>query len=144
MRDYITSWPKLIGGAVAGLGLFALLGFAPVVHIYFHALDPSDFAYPSVGVLFLILSYPLARGHEWARRVLLVTTILIGTYCFLRGSSSLVRPHNFSGGGDFSAPWPAVENFIVELGRSLLLLTLALFAVGVLCQRDVVSAFRKP
>ncbi len=59
----LLSWPKLIGAVV---GVSGVLGMAPLVAMYDRRFfNPWDLPYLLVFLSFVILSYPLARGHDW-------------------------------------------------------------------------------
>lgn len=141
MFNRIVSWPRLIGAVIGGIGLSGLLGFAPFVAP--PSFERLQLGYLFVFISFLILSYPLARGRNWARSVLVAGVILIGLYFFLRPVSRLVSSHEFSGPDSALTKWLPLESVLADVGDSLLMLTLPLFVVGVLCHPDVVSTFRR-
>ena len=93
--------------------------------------------------LLLILSYPLAGGHNWARRLLLfgavcsgaVLLALQGRFLFAEGAVGHLSPEE-------AKPIIRVMWF-EELSVFVRLFTVSAFAVLLLCQRDVVEAFKQ-
>jgi len=88
-------WNKLIAAMVAFLGVGLTVGFVA------YLAEPGTtavetpvsrvglFVLLAVSLSFVVLSYFLFRGRDWARRVLLVVTLLAGCGLAITGISSV-------------------------------------------------------
>jgi len=140
----VSSWPKLIGALVAGVGLGGMLSASELMfdtHGLWSSPDYRDWATLIGYGLLLILSYPLARGHNWARRLLLSVAILsgavllalLGRVLFAPGAVTHLSPEE-------AKPIIRVLRF-QELSVFGMLFSVSAFAILLLGHRDVVEAF---
>ena len=142
MFDCFKSWPRIIAALVGGVGLSGVFSAWSLV---FDSPCPSIlFDRPKMigSAVLLVMSYPLATGREWARRVLLWTVSLIGgSYALWRGVN--VFPKSFT---DLSPEQIKVIRIWTSLGDLswfVLVLTLLIFVILLLSHPDVVASFQK-
>lgn len=144
MWHSVLSWPKLLGALAAGVGLSGMLSESELfidTHGLWSSPDYHGWAALIGYGLLLILSYPLAVGRNWARRLLLFVVacsgaVLLaqqGRFLFAEGAVTHLSPEQAK---------PIIRMlWFKELSVFVLLFTVSAFAVLLLCHRDVVEAF---
>ena len=141
MFDRVTSWPKIIAALVGGVGVSGVfsawsLGFdSPVSSI------ACDWRVVIASAALLVMSYPLATGREWARRMLLWAVSVIGISAVLwRGI--LLFPKSYTDLSPEQIKVIRLGAFLGDLSWFFLILTLLIFFVLLLSHPDVVASFR--
>jgi hypothetical protein len=89
------------------------------------------------------MSFPLAAGREWARRVLLVGVVITGAGLVLLDAAKVFSPMSFS---DLSPEQISVVrqwHRLDDLSSFFLDLAIVVFAVLFLSHRDVITSFRR-
>jgi hypothetical protein len=151
------TWPKLIGGAVGVIGLGSIMsavGAYLPLSLFTDAfpVGPEGWFAVLASVMCLVLSYPLYRGCDWARRALFVISLFICVGFTIVFLSSVFRRPKIAYDGDASritaeqiADFRRQELFVrlTRAGNSLWPLTLAGFLTVALLHPDVVQAFRR-
>ena len=146
MLSRFFAWPKLLGLLVGTLGTgVALTGasFAGRAHFLGDAVEAT--VWLAVGCLILVagLSYPLYRGHEWARRALLAIVGLCAVSGLVLAIVRLSEGAIIDDRASVPAAWVVAESILRMVGFPLLLLSLPSFFILLLCHPDVVAAFRR-
>ena len=143
MRLRVMSWPIIIAAFVGGVGVSGVFGSWALTTGPSGYWIACDWWGMVASALLIVMSYPLATGREWARRILLLAVVLVGLA--LVGSSGFraVAPMSFS---DLSpeqvkviGPWTRLG----ELSSFFIRLTLLIFGVLFLSHPDVVTSFRR-
>ena len=137
----------MIATLVAGLGLSGVFGSAGVAY---GGADGRaswltfDWYVIAVGIVFLLISYPLAKGREWARRILLVAVALVGACLLVYYAVRVVSPVSFS---DLTPEQIKVERLSLRLSDTsslFLVAAVAVFGFCFLSHPDVVATFHRP
>lgn len=141
MFDRVTSWPRIIAALVGGVGVS---GVFSAWSLRFVSPVPSitwDW-HTMIGFLaLLVMSYPLATGREWARRMLLWAISFIGMSVLLwRGV--LLFPQSYTDVSPEQIEVIRLGTFLGNLVWFFLILTLLIFFVLLLSHPDVVASFR--
>jgi hypothetical protein len=141
MFDRFTSWPRIIAALVGGVGIsgvfsaWSLAFDSPLPSILF------DWHVMIASATLLVMSYLLATGREWARRVLLWAVSLIGgSYALWRGVQ--LFPKSFTDLSPEQIKVVRLWTFLGDLSWFFLILTLLIFVVLLLSHPDVVAMFR--
>jgi asparagine N-glycosylation enzyme membrane subunit Stt3 len=142
MLQHITSWPKIIGLFVGGVGFSSMCSAWPVIWSREGIHIGCDWTSLVVGVALLVMSYLLALGYEWARRILLAVIVLGGSVYLVFHGIRLVGPVSISDLPPDQAQVVRLAGRIEELGWFLLVLTAVAFFLLFLSHRDVVAGFR--
>lgn len=151
------TWPKLIGSTV---GLFGVASLMSALGAYFpvNLTDPFPLRGPEswfavlASVLGLVLSYPLYRACDWARRALFVISLLscVG-FAIIFLASALLRPSIAYDDFGYTPTEKDIAGMrrnghlvrLSKAGDSLFSLTLVGFLTIALLHPDVVQAFRR-
>jgi hypothetical protein len=152
------TWPRFIGITVGLLGFGSLLSsigadlplslFTPS----FHLLPVESFFAVGLSALFLALSYPLYRAHDWARRVLFCFSLVILAGLIIIFGSAVARRPRLALDGPPSAFTPDAiarirgEELVLRLSRGgelFCAVTLQSFLTLGLLHPDVVRAFHR-
>lgn len=144
MRTF-TSWPKILGALVGGLGLSVVFSAWMLGPGAEHRLSriTCDWWGLIVAGLLLIMSYLLAAGWDWARRILLVTVIVLGVYFLLRHGIGVIGPTYFTDVPPDEIPTVQFWTRLNELSSFFMALALVLFGMCFLTHPDVVDSFRR-
>jgi hypothetical protein len=137
------SWPKIIALVVGGIGVSGVFSAWPVTFSAERTWIACDWRVMAVSAVLLIMSYPLATGREWARRILLVAIILIGVSLVLWGGFKVVAGASFT---DLSPEQITVVRLsmrIADFSSFFFVFTLLVFGVLFLCHPDVVATFQR-
>jgi hypothetical protein len=137
----VTSWPKIIAALVGGVGVG---GVFSAWSLRFDSPVPSiacDWRVVIASVALLVMSYPLATGREWARRMLLWAVSVIGISAVLwRGI--LLFPKSYTDLSPEQIKVIRLGAFLGDLSWFFVILTLLIFFVLLLSHPDVVASFR--
>lgn len=140
MFDRVTSWPRIIAALVGGVGVsgvfssWSLVVDLPVPPILF------DWRVMLASATLLVMSYLLATGREWARRVLLWAVSLIGgSYALWRGV--LLYPKSYTDLSPEQIKTLRLAGFLSDLSWFFFVLTLLIFFVLLLSHPSVVVSF---
>lgn len=142
MFDRIASWPRIIAALVGGIGLSGVCGAwsleynSPVYSIGF------DWHVMVASAAILVMSYLLATGREWARRMLLWAVSLIGGSIVLWRGVQLF-PKSYTDLSPEEIKVVRLGDFLFDLSLFFLILTLLIFFVLLLSHPDVVASFRR-
>ena len=98
----------------------------------------------AVSGILLAMSYPLATGREWARRVLLVGVVLIGSGLVLWEAVTAIPFKSFSHLSPEQVEVVRVWTFLRDLSSFIVVLAVAVFGILFLSHRDVVTSFQRP
>ena len=155
MRAAVSSWPRLIGVACGLFGAAATAGFAAGSALGSSVLGPptvhnlAQLIASVCALLFLLLSYPLYTGRDWARRALLVITISITIALTVFVSVKAAEASRVAADGVASAEMARklllemLMRRVVEGSAALCILTPPLFLIFVLLQQDVRRSFQR-
>jgi hypothetical protein len=129
------TWPKVIGIAVGAFGLGATL-FAIASWLSFGFTWPAkslqsynDLVGLVGSMFFLALSYPLYRGRNWARRLLLVVCVCVSLSCVVFAARKIATESH--------SRLPLLKT----IGVAIAFLTPPLFLLCVLLHQDVTASF---
>jgi hypothetical protein len=143
MFDRFKSWPRIIAALVGGIGLsgvFVAWGLewnSPLPSISF------DWQTMIASATLLVMSYFLATGREWARRVLLwVVSLIGGIYALWRGVQAFPKS-SFTDLSPEQIKVVGLWTFLRDLSWFFFILTLLIFIVLILSHPDVVASFRR-
>src|SRR5690242_9344108 len=142
VKRILSSWPKLIGLAVGAFGLGGVtseiadrprFGWSRHLDVHFYVSVSA-----STGLLFfLLLGYPLYRGHRWAYCLLLFSAIFIFASCATFTILQVLHT--------FGRPVHSTVESIGTIGFGIAFLAPPLFLIAVLLHPDVIATFpRKP
>ncbi len=92
MFDRVRSWPKIAAIVVAGYGLGITCSAWPVTWDLRATWMTCDWSAIAASAVLFIMSYLLATGRDWARRVLLVGVILYGLFLMIIHGGSAFGP----------------------------------------------------
>lgn len=95
-----------------------------------------------VGVSLLVMGYLLARGYEWARRILLAVIVSGGAGYLVFHGIRLLSPISVTDLSPEQAQVAGLSERLEELSWFLLVLSAVVFFVLFLCHRDVIASFR--
>jgi hypothetical protein len=146
MLRHVPSWPKIIAMFVAGLGVAGVLGAQSVN--YAGSSYPLrnwiafDWRIVAISILLLLVSYPLARGRDWARRVTRAAVAVVGLSLVIYYLARLVSPVSFS---DLTPEQIKVVRLSMRLedASTLFVVLISLvFGVSFLSHPDVVASFQ--
>jgi hypothetical protein len=137
-----TPWPKIIAALVGGVGLSGLFSawfpvFEPVL---FFSVE-CDWRVLLGSAVLLAISYPLATGREWARRVLLWAVSLIGMIIVLWRGVLLLFPMSYTDISPEQVKVAQLAAFLSDFSWFILIITLLSFFVLLLSHPDVVASF---
>jgi len=135
------TWPKVFAILVAGLGLSGLIDSCQFFPNAWQFVQLSQLLQVAVSTLFLLLSYFLFRGHDWARRVLVVVAILFGGWRIIPRTIAIFETHTFSCVP--TQPWMAREAVLGAIGDFVFGISILVFFILLICHRDVVAAFQR-
>jgi hypothetical protein len=141
MLHRVTSWPGIIGLLVGGVGLSSISSAWPVIWSQEGVHIGCDWTSFIVGVALLVMSYLLASGYEWARRILLAGIVLGGGAYLVFHGIRLVSPVSVSDLPPGPAHVAALSGRLWELSWFLLVLSAVVFFVLFLSHRDIVASF---
>ena len=143
MKPHAIAWPKIIASVVAGLGFCGVFSAWQTVWSQQRTWITCDWQIMAISAVLLAMSFPLAAGREWARRVLLVAVVLIGAGLVLWDALKVVSPMSFS---DLSPEQIRVVrqwHRLDDLSSFFLVLGIAVFAALFLSHRDVITSFQR-
>ncbi|MBA2271714.1 MAG: hypothetical protein H0W20_14145 [Chthoniobacterales bacterium] len=101
-----------------------------------------DWRVIAVSGALLIMSFLLATGREWTRRILLIGVILVGAFLLFRYGIQAIGPISFTDLSPDQMPTVRLWTRLGEFSSFFLVLALSVFAVLFLCHPDVVASFR--
>ena len=150
------AWPKLIGFAVGAfaVGCVVVTGGDLFRGLFTHSGFVIGFAsWFAFGLscFLLALSYPVYRGHNWARLVLVSTVLLASIIVVWFSVGDVIRQH-LAVDGDATKITPEEIRSIqreelilrsVSAGAALIILVPLVSLVCILMHSDVVGAFRQ-
>jgi len=144
MLSRILSWPKLIGVAAGLFGFAATAAFVAefIVSAPFRVTTPYDVVQliASVcSVFFLLLSYPLYTGRDWARRALLFMTVCITATLMLFLMLKFLRESHVAAEGRFAEK---MARQITNTAAAICIITPPFFLIFVLLHADVKHSFQ--
>jgi hypothetical protein len=141
MFDRVKSWPRIIAAIVGGVGVSGVVSAWSLEYdsrVYTIAFDWHVMV---VSAAVLVMSYLLATGREWARRMLLLAVSLIGVGIVLWRGIHLF-PKSYTDLSPEEMKVVRLGDFLWNLPLFLLILTLLIFVVLLLSHPDVVASFR--
>jgi len=149
MRQLSIAWPKLLGRTVgiASLGLilwqvrFWWWRYG-VVHISIELLGWLSMLVP---IFLLILSFPLYRAREWARRGVVVLGICIGIFTIFVFGVRAVAESRIHDAREITFEMRVWQTFAIigEAGLALSVLAPHAFVICALCHRDIAATFHR-
>jgi|GEM_PF-5216827 len=142
MFDRIASWPRIIAALVGGIGLSGVFAAWPLDSEWPHFSILFDWQAMMASATLLVLSYLLATGREWARRVLLWTVSLIGGSIVLWRGVQLF-PKSYTDLSPEQIRVMRISSFLRDLSWFFFVLTLLIFIVLILSHPDIVASFRR-
>jgi hypothetical protein len=144
LRQLRSSWPKLIAALVAAIGVSGILtgwtfSFGP-------SGNSIGWFWPqmAVSVSLVILSYPLATGRDWARRVLMVAVVFIGVvFAFWHAVRLFDFPKSFSHSSEEQSRLIGLCLLLEDISALLVVLTVVVFGMLFLSHPDIIATFRR-
>jgi hypothetical protein len=145
MLSRILSWPKLIGVTAGVFGLAATAAFVAefIVSAPFRVTTPYDVVQliaSLCSVFFLLLSYPLYTGRDWARRALLFMTVCITAALLVFVVLRFLRESHVAVEGRFT---DKMARQITNTAAAICIITPPFFLIFVLLHPDVKHSFRR-
>jgi len=142
MRDRV-SWPKIIAAFVAGFGVSAFFSSWTLTFGGGGTRIGCEWRAMVICALLLLMSYPLATGREWARRLLLFAVVVVGVGFVVYYAFRVVSPMGFT---DLSAEQIKVVRLwtrLTDLSSFFVAATLFIFGAYFLSHKDVVASFSR-
>src|SRR5262245_47627805 len=96
MSYRITSWPKILAVLVGGIGVSGIFSALMLSSTVERTWITCDWRVIVASALLLIISFLLATGREWARRILLFAVVLIGIGLVLEYALRIVGTMSFT------------------------------------------------
>jgi len=138
-----TPWPKIIAAMVGGVGLSGIFSaWSPVFEPRLFSSVECDWRVLLGSAVLLVISYPLATGRDWARRVLLWAVSLIGVIILLWRGVLLLFPMSYSDLSPEQVRVARLTAFLSNLSSFLFILSLLVFLALLLSHPHVVASFR--
>ena len=143
MRLLVASWPKIVAILVGGLGLSGLFSAWSPSFSGQHPKIIFDWRIVAISAALLLLSYLLASGREWARRILLLAVILFGAFLLLRYGMQTFATRSFTDLSPDEVPTIRLWTRLGDFSWFLAVLAFFAFLVFFLCHPNVVASFRR-
>ena len=142
MLHRVTSWPRIIALLIGGVGLGSISSAWPVIWSQEGVHIGCDWTSLLIGAALLVMSYLLASGYEWARRILLGAIVLGGVGYLISRGIRLVSPTSFSDLSPEQIKVVGLSGRLKDFSWFIVSLSAVAFFVLLLCHRNVVESFR--
>ena len=144
MVRHLRAWPKLIATLTAGVGLSGIVGgWTYSIGPNGHSMNCS-WPMMAVAVALVALSYPLATGREWARRVLVLAVPLIGAFfAFFHIIALFEYPGTYSHSTEEQSRLVSLYFLLQHVSSLLVLLSVVAFGILFLSHPDVRASFQR-